>query len=134
MTRRVFYWSWGVLYLASQTGYFYFSFIYLNRSLAFNFLIGSTILTAVFIAEVLYQSWPPKNTMRRTIYWFGTTLFVVFEADFFIARSSPSSPLLRASFIGSIILVTAFAVDLIIQNWQPISAFIKKLRRPPIDE
>lgn len=131
MTRRSFYWIWGTLYLIVQVGYFYFSFIAPDTALDFVSLIGSTVLTAIFIAVVLSQTWPPKNTTRRMVYGFGAVLFVVLEADFFI--SAPLSALGLASLIGSAALVAAYVADQTIQNWPQIWAVIKKLRRPPIE-
>lgn len=131
MTRRTFYWIWGALFLIVQAADFYFSFLSPDSTLAFGSLIGSTILTAIFIAVVLIQSWPPKNTTRRMVYWFGTILFVVLQTDFFI--SAPRSALSLASLVGSAALVAAYVADQTIHNWPQIWAVIKKLRRPPID-
>jgi hypothetical protein len=126
MTHRKFYWLWGALFLIFQAGYFYFSFV--SPSV---FLIGSTILAAIYVAVVLIQSWPPKNTTRRMVYWFGSILFVVLEADYLF--SAPHSALNLASLIGTSILLIAYAADLVIQNWPQIWAVVKRLRRPPID-
>ena len=131
MTRRTFYWFWGALFLIFQAGYFYFSFLSPHSTLVFFSLIGSTILTSIYIAVVLIKSWPPKNTTRRIVYWFGIILFVVLQVDSFM--SAPFTALYLASLIGSVALVAAFAADLVIQNWPQIWTVVKKLRRPPLD-
>jgi hypothetical protein len=131
MTLRTFYWLCGTLFLIFQAGVLYFSFYSPHSTLVLISLIGSNIIGAVFAAAVLIQSWPPKNTTRRLIYWFGSILFVVLQVDYLI--SSPRSILYLASFVGIMILVAAYAADMVIQHWSQISAVIKKLRRPPLD-
>lgn len=131
MTPRAFYWCGGALFLISQAGYFYFSSISQNPTLVLVSMIGSTIGAGVYTVGVLIHTWPPKNTMRRMVYWFGTVLFVVLQTDFFI--SAPRSALNLASLIGSAALMAAYAADQTIQNWPQIWAMIKKLRWLPID-
>jgi hypothetical protein len=131
MTPRTLYWSGGTIFLISEAGYFYFLSISPNPTLVFVSLIGANIGGGIYILGMLIQSWPPKNTMRRMVYWFGSILFVVFQADFIM--SAPHSALNLASLIGQTSLVAAYVADVVIQNWPKIRVAIKKLRRPPLD-
>jgi hypothetical protein len=131
MTPRTLYWCGGTLFLISQAGYFSFLSISPNQTLVLASMIGSNIGGGIYIVGVLIQSWPPKNTMRRMVYWFGSILFVVLQADFSI--SAPHSALNLASLIGSVGLVAVYLIDQTIQNRAKILAVLKKLRRPPID-
>ena len=133
MTRRRLYWIGGALLLVFQAGYVFS--IYTSRStLALVCMNGTGVLGYAALADSLIIAWPPKNTLRHRVYSLGSLLFVVLQLNFFVSLfTSPLSALYWASFIGTFVLMAAYGVDLIVQNWSRIWAVIKKFRRPPID-
>jgi hypothetical protein len=136
MTRKWLYWLEGGLYLIFLAGTSYFLHVHPYRPFATIFLIGSTIITMVIALHIVIRYHPPqKDTIRHTLYWFGSALFVVLQTNLFVSDFiAPHSLLRLTSIIGATILMAAYAMDLIIQMWPQIRDGIKKLRRPPLDD
>jgi hypothetical protein len=68
MTRRVFYWFGGGLFLVLTVAFHYLLYISPNPTLARIILIALGILVTAAAADLIKQSWPSKSAMSRTIY------------------------------------------------------------------